>query len=246
MIKHFLNLEWKQYFRSSYWQTGIALKIVMLLFALYFLVVFLSIGIGGYYLLKKQFPDQDPLKIVNSLLVFAILGDLIFRYLMQKLPVMNIKPMLTLPIKKTKLAHYVLGKSAFSFFNIMPLFFYIPFALVLIKEGYQIQGVLGWLIAMLFIILTVNYLNFLINKNNKAFWFIAISTIALIAMQRFNVFDVKIYSQKIFDALVANPILAIVPFGMAILFYVLDFRLLKDKLFLDEGERSEYGRLVLG
>ena len=29
MISHFLKLEWKQFFRTSHWQKGIALKIIM-------------------------------------------------------------------------------------------------------------------------------------------------------------------------------------------------------------------------
>ena len=112
--------------------------------------------------------------MVNSYLLFAILGDLVFRYLMQKLPIMNIKPLLILPIKKNKLVHYVLGKSAFSIFNILGLFFYIPFSVVLIKEGYNTAGVLGWLATMILIIQSANFLNFLINKNNKAlnhYWY---------------------------------------------------------------------------
>ena len=40
MISHFLNLEWKQYFRSSHWQKGIAIKILMVFFALYLLCLF--------------------------------------------------------------------------------------------------------------------------------------------------------------------------------------------------------------
>ena len=69
---------------------------------------------------------------------------------MQKLPVMNIKPLLFLPIKKDKLVHYVLGKSAFSGFNFLSLFFYIPFAIVLITQDYSVVGVLGWLICNVF------------------------------------------------------------------------------------------------
>ena len=125
MISHFLKLEWKQYFRSSHWQKGIVLNIFLVLFALFFVFIFLGIGVGGYFILRKEFPESDPLEMVNSYLFFAILGDLILRYLMQKLPVMNIKPLLILPIKKSKLVHYVLGKSAFSAFNILGLFFYI-------------------------------------------------------------------------------------------------------------------------
>ena len=46
MISHFLNLEWKQYFRSAHWQKGIAIKIIMVFFALYFVATFLAIGVA--------------------------------------------------------------------------------------------------------------------------------------------------------------------------------------------------------
>ena len=122
MFTRFFKLEWKQYFRSSYWQKGLALKIIMGFFALYMMVSFLALGVGSFFIIRKTMPDADPLQVVNSYLLFAIIGDLIFRYMMQKMPVMNIKPLLILPIKKNKLIHYVLGKSAFSAFNFFPLF----------------------------------------------------------------------------------------------------------------------------
>ncbi|CAM1349559.1 DUF5687 family protein [Tenacibaculum insulae] len=234
MIAHFLKLEWKQYFRSSYWQKGIALKIIMGFFVLYMIAAFLSIGVGGYFILKKMFPEQDPLQIVNSVLVFAILGDLIFRYLMQKLPVMNIKPLLILPIKKEKLVHYVLGKSAFSGFNFLSLFFYIPFAVVLIGHDYNVGATLGWLIAMFFIIQATNFLNFLINKNNKVFAFIATLLVGLLALQNFTDFDVSVYSQQIFDAIVANSILVLVPIIIALVLYYVNFKLLRARVYLDD------------
>ena len=99
MIKHFLNLEWKQYFRSQYWQRGIALKILMGFFALYFTVMFLAMGFGIFYILKKQFPDSDPFVMVTGFLFYWMLGDLVMRFFLQKLPVMSVKPLLTLPIK---------------------------------------------------------------------------------------------------------------------------------------------------
>ena len=235
MILHFLKLEWKQYFRSSYWGKGLALKILMVFFALYFIISFLSIGIGGYYILKKEFPDQDPLQLVNSFLAFAILGDLIFRYLMQKLPVMNIKPLLILPIRKSKVVHYVLGKSAFSFFNFMSLFFYIPFSIVLVKEGYNSNGILGWFFAIFFIIQVVNFLNFLINKSNIAFWAIALLTAGLVAAQKFQLFDVTVYSQQLFDAIVANPLLAVIPLIIAGILYYINYLQLRTKVYLDDA-----------
>ena len=76
-IKHFLNLEWKQFFRSASFNKSIGLKIMMIFFALYFMGSFLVMGILLYPGLKKGFPDQDPFVIVNTYLFFYILGDIL-------------------------------------------------------------------------------------------------------------------------------------------------------------------------
>ena len=234
MIKHFLKLEWKQFFRSASFGKSIALKIIMAFFVLWILGSFLMMGIGGYFALKKFYPEQDPLQIVNSILIFAILGDLIFRYMMQKLPVMNIKPLLILPIKKEKLVHYVLGKSAFSGFNFLSLFFYIPFAVVLIGQGYNPVGVLGWLFAMFFIAQATNFLNFLINKSDKIFAFIVTLLLGLFALQKFTSLDVSIYSQQIFNTIVANPVFATIPLIIALTLYYVNFKILRERVYLDD------------
>lgn len=239
MFTQFFKLEWKQYFRSSYWQKGIALKIIMGFFALYMMLSFLALGIGSFFILKKTMPDSDPLQTVNSFLLFAVFGDLIFRYLMQKLPVMDIKPLLILPIRKTKLVHYVLGKSTFSAFNIFSLFFYIPFAVVLITQDYDITGVLGWLAAMILLTQCGNFTNFIINKNNIAFWGLATVLIGTIGLQYFGIYDVTTLSQSIFDGLVANPIYVVVPFGLLIMLYIVNFKVLKGQLFLDDAIKEK-------
>ena len=233
MISHFLKLEWKQYFRSSHWQKGIALKIIMGFFILYFMLAFLAIGIGGYFILKKEYPESDPLQLVNSYLLFAIFGDLILRYLMQTLPIMNIKPLLILPIKKSKLIHYVLGKSIFSAFNILGLFFYIPFSVVLINEGYNTAGVLGWLLTMILIIQSANFLNFLINKNNRALIVIGAILISLIGLQKLGLADVVSSGGSVFDFIYQNPIYSLVGVLVIVFLYQLNFKQLRSQVYVD-------------
>ena len=235
MTLHLLKLEWKQFFRSSHWQKGIAIKIVMAFAALYFIVAFLAIGVGGYFILKKQFPEQDPLQIVNSYILYAVLGDLIFRYFMQKLPVMNIKPLLILPIKKSKLVNYVLAKSSVSFFNIIGLFFYIPFAVVLIIQGYAISGALGWLFAIVLMIQSANFLNFLINKSTIAFGAIAVILASLIGLQNFGMYDVTASGGQVFDAVYASPIYALIGVAIVAVLYHLNYKQLKNHVYLDEA-----------
>ncbi len=235
MVSRFLNLEWKSFLRSMFWQKGVLINIIMAFFVLYFITIFLGIGIGGYYILKKELPTKDPLKIINSLLFFYIIGDLIIRYLMQKLPVMNIKPMLHLPIKKKKLVHYILTKSVFSFFNIIGLFFFVPFAFVLIKEGYDIPNVLGWLSGLFFITITANYLNFLINKSNIALVILATILIGAITLQTYNIFNLQHVSLYLFNGLYENPIGCILPIVAVGILYFLNFKQLASKVYLDNA-----------
>jgi hypothetical protein len=235
MISRFLSLEWKQFFRSMFWQKSIAVNILMGIFALYFIGTFLAIGLGGFYLLKKQFPNQDPLKIVNGILLFFVIGDLIFRYIMQKLPVMNVKPMLILNIKKSALVNYILTKSIFSFFNIVGLFFYIPFSLVLMKEGYPVSNVLSWLTAMLLIILTANFLNFLTNKSNIAFGVLLVILGSIIGLQQFGVYNFRQDSVTIFSSFYDSWLYVLVPTVLLIVSYILNYKNLKTQLYLDDA-----------
>lgn len=233
MTSHFLNLEWKQYFRSANWQKSIFINILLVLFALYFIVCFLLIGIGAYFILKEQFPDQDPLVLVNSFLLYAITADLIFRYMMQKLPVMNIKSLLLIPIKKSKIVHYILLKSSFSFFNFIGLFFYIPFAIVLITKDYNVAGVLGWLATMILLTQSSNFLNFLVNKNNKVFAVLLTILIGGYLVQHYNIFNLPAFVGTGFDAIYENPILALVLVALLMVLYNINYRQLRNEVYLD-------------
>jgi len=59
----------------------------------------------------------DPLRVVNKFMIYYLAFDMVFRYMLQKMPVTNIKPLLYLPFKKSQVVHYSLGKTIVSFFN---------------------------------------------------------------------------------------------------------------------------------
>jgi hypothetical protein len=54
-----------------------------------------------------QKPSGSKPLAVNSYVIFWLAIELIFRFFMQSLPVMNIKPLLVLPIKKESVIHFV-------------------------------------------------------------------------------------------------------------------------------------------
>ena len=66
MIKHFLKLEWKQFFRASYFQKGLAIKILLVFGAIYFGGSALMLGVVLFFIIKKTFPEADPIIMVNN------------------------------------------------------------------------------------------------------------------------------------------------------------------------------------
>jgi hypothetical protein len=86
---------------------------------------------------------------------------------------------------------------------------------------------------MILIIQSVNFLNFLINKNNKAFWTLVVVLLGGFALKYFNLFDLSAMSQTLFDGIVADPIMAIIPLGTLLLLYRINYKQLKSQVYLD-------------
>lgn len=239
MFRKFISLEWKQFTRSSYWQKSVILNVLLVLLALYFIVSFLALGFVIFPLLEKEFPDKDPLEIVNSLLLYWFLFDLVFRYFMQKIPVINSKPLLNMPIKKSTLTHYILSKSIFSFFNILPMFFVIPFGIMLVVNDYATVTAIVWVLTVLFVTFSLNFINFQLNRNNKIFAVIATLLVSLVSLDYFKILDFKIVSENIFNAVVSNPLYVIIPFALLIATYLINFKELLSKLYIDGAIKTK-------
>ncbi|MGC1517019.1 MAG: DUF5687 family protein [Maribacter sp.] len=239
MFKMFTSLQWKSFFRSSNLGKSLGIKILMGFFGVYMLVSLAATGAGLYFILKKIFPEQSPMWSISQYMVYWILIELLLRYFMQKLPVMDIKPFLTTPVKKSKITHYILGRSAASVYNLLTLFFIMPFAIVLLFNGYPVLNVLLWVVAVMAMVLSINYVNLLINKNEKVL--IAIASILAIGygLEYFGVFSIKEVLTPVFHALYAYPISVLVPMGLAVAIYYLNYTYLKNTIYLDATLQSK-------
>lgn len=237
MFKHFLTLEWKAFIRSSSFATNLAVKILMFFVAIYFTLVFLALGIGIFYILKKM--NLNPLLTVNKFLIYYFLIDLIIRLFLQKIPVVNIRPLLILPFKKPTIVHFSLGKTVLSFFNFLHAFFFLPFSIVLIIEGYDIVSVILWHLAMLSLVYTNNFLNIILtNKDNLFALFISILVISF-GCQYYHIFDITTYTSLFFNGLFHTKWMFLLPvFGLMGLYYF-TFDYFKKGLYLDDGLSSK-------
>ncbi|MEC7264639.1 MAG: DUF5687 family protein [Bacteroidota bacterium] len=234
MFKYFIGLQWKSFFRSASFKTEIWFKILMALGALYFTVVFLFMGVGAFYIIEKS-GIGDPLRVVNRFMIYYLAFDLVFRYMLQKMPVTNIKPMLYLPIKKSQVVNFSLGKTVISFFNVAHAFFFVPFSVVLLVEGYPPLQVIGWHLGMMALFYCNNFINIMVNNKDSVFYVFAGLFILAGASQYYAWFDITLYTQPIFDYLYDMPWLAIVPWVLVVALYFSAFAYFKKHMFLDGG-----------
>jgi Family of unknown function (DUF5687) len=233
MFKKFLSLEWKSFFRSASFKTNLALKIFMALGAIYFTVVFLMLGVSAFYIIKEL--KMDPIAVVNRFLIYYLLIDLIVRLFFQKIPVMNIRPLLVLPIKKTTIVNFALGKTVISFFNTLHAFFFVPFSIVLLIEGYNPIGVILWHISIICLIYVNNFLNILLNNKDNLFIVFLVIVLAFAGCQYYQVFDITKYVAPFFEGLFNTQWLFIVPFLVLFAIYYFTFNYFKKDLYLDAG-----------
>ncbi|NHF59113.1 hypothetical protein FK220_007165 [Flavobacteriaceae bacterium TP-CH-4] len=239
MFKHFTTLQWKSFFRSASLGKSLAIKILMGFFALYMLSTMLMAGIGLFFGLQKAFPGTDPLTMVSNYLIYWVLAELFFRYFMQKLPVMDIKPLLTIPIKKRAITHYVLGRSGVSIYNLFDLVFFTPFTVVLLFQGYPVLHVIGWFVAMIAVVLSINYINFLINKSNTALLALLILLGGSYGLDYFDIYPVHELAGRLFYTLYQQPVFAIIPILLTIALYSINYRFLRNRIFLDASLRQK-------
>ena len=75
-----LGLLKKKFFRASQWELKLAVRVLIGFLALYFLVAFLFLGIGLFFILRKEFPEQDPVSIINQWIIFYFGADILARY----------------------------------------------------------------------------------------------------------------------------------------------------------------------
>lgn len=244
MFKKFLYLEWKGFFRSATFGQTLGLKLFLGFFALYFLVSFLFLGIFLRDILLKLEPNSNPIEVVNSYILLWLIAELVLRFFMQNLPVLNIKPLLVVPIKRPTIIHFVLIKSLFSFYNVLTLIIIVPFSITcMIHQDATVLQVTMWLISIFATILTVNYANFLIKKkfadHLKALIPYLVIAIALVVLEKFKVFESTVAVANFFNLLIKHPILVLAPSGLVVGMYFWNFSYLRTNFYLDSSLKTK-------
>ncbi|WP_294959135.1 DUF5687 family protein [uncultured Flavobacterium sp.] len=233
MIKKFIYLEWKAFIRSASFGKNLTMKIIIGFLMIYFSLIFIGMGVGAFYVLKEM--KLEPLQTVNKFLIYYFLSDLMIRLLLQSIPVLNIKPLLVLPLKKTTIVHFSLGKTVLSFFNWIHALFFIPFSVVLILNGYDVVEIIFWHLGVMSIIYINNFLNIILSNIDKLFGLFLILIVVLGGAQYYQLFDITLFTAPFFQSFYDIDGLFLIPILVLIGLHIFTFKYFEKNLYLDAG-----------
>ena len=235
MFQKLFYLQWKSFFRAA----GVASKLVQKILIGFVWANFAFILSLLAFFVFKSIQDNfglDPLPTVSGFLIYAFVFWVVIRYFIQKMPIVHVLPLLAMPFSKKSIVHFGLAKSVISFFNIVNLFFFIPFGFILINEDYSLWGVISWWISIGSIILATNFLNVLLNSQDKLLLITTVILIALFGLQYYKIFDITTFSEPVFMAPYNQPLWALVPTVLMLFSYRWSFNHFLKKLYMDSDE----------
>ena len=169
MIRIFLLLfkhQWQKSLRSVIRKQQLAantfVTILVVLLFLNILGLMLSLDI----ILKELFPGADPVRLFNGCILYYLIIDLILRYLMQRMPDIEIYPYMLQPVKRSILSHYLIFKSFFTLFNILPLLILLPFLIKVVVPAYSLAAGLRWFASIYLLVLINSLLTYYLKKTS--------------------------------------------------------------------------------
>ncbi len=228
---------WK-FFRSS--TTGKDLSVTIILGLLYLLMsaYLLAMGFALEGLITKILKQPHAISFLNSILVYYFVFEFVLRYFLQHLPVMDVQPYLHLPIKRSAIIHYLLGRSLFHATNCFVLLLFAPFAITVISAEAGVSRGFSWLMGIWLVSLIMHYSIFLFKKkldDSIGGLLLLVGLFGgLAAADYVGWIKLSHISAFIFDALLEQPMTLLLPVGLLALAYFVNFSFLKQALYPEE------------
>ncbi len=246
MKRSFFYFAWRELTRSANINKNRAAKGVLIFLAVYFSLVALMMGFNLNKFLSENFPGQSQVAAFNSLIFVYVGFELVLRIMVQNLPTFGFQPFLIIPVRRKRIARYMLNKSLLHFFNFLPLFLLLPFVFKSAVYELETPVLIAWL-ASLFLMILVNhflaiYIKWRTNESNLMFYgFLALAA-GIFAIDYFEIFDITGTFGKLFDLVIRYPAAVLIFPVTIVALYLLNHNYLWNRFYLDElAQRKKEG-----
>lgn len=250
MIKALLTHQIRQQLRSPIWAKNLLANILLGFAGILMAIYALMLGIFLPELFERLLPDLDPVTALNRYLLYYFALEFMIRFFLQKSPVMSIAPYLHLPITKSKLIHFMLGKSQMSIFNLFVVLLFSPYAIRVISPEFGNIGAIAWLAGLFAISMSLHFLLLLLKKKLTEqpiyFWGTLIVFTVLYGLDYFEIFAFSAISESLFSGLLNQQLWSGVTVLAWIMLYLINFRFYVANIYPEELVHQQKDQKITG
>jgi len=145
MVLQLFKLELLKTMRSTSFAKSALVALFLGFLAIVLLSYILLLGIFLKEIIEKGFESPDAYATLSGALIYFYLFEFMYRYFVQKLPVMELERFLHLPIKKSYIIHFLLGRSFISPLTLIAPLLFLPFAFKEVGPRFGELAAWSWL-----------------------------------------------------------------------------------------------------
>lgn len=238
MIFVLLKLQLLKTMRSTAFAKSVLVAIFLAFLAVLLLGYVLIAGVFLREIIVKGLEKEDAYAFLSANLIFFYLTEFMYRYFLQKLPVLDLQNFLHLPIQKKWLMHFLLGKSIVSPMTLIAPLLFSPFAFMEIAPAFGMNAAIFWLGS---VVLTSWSLHWLMLWFKQKFEdsLIGIGTVFVILLfnagsNYFGWFNLGEWMKPLFDWSLTSPIPVLALLMTCIGLYILAFRYYFENAYLED------------
>ncbi|MFC0263852.1 DUF5687 family protein [Fontibacter flavus] len=248
MVLQLIRLELLKTIRSTSFAKSALVAVFLGFLALVLLSYVLILGVFLKEVLEKGLGSSDAFATLSGGLIYFYLLEFMYRYFVQKLPVMELESFLHLPIKKSKIIHFLLGRSFISPLTLIAPLLFIPFAFREVGPRFGDFAAFSWLGS---VVLTSWSLHWLMLWFKQKFEdsVIGLATVFLVMLlgagsNYLGWFNLGELIKPIFDWSVVSPVPVAVLLVVFLLLYRLAFTFYYHNAYLEDLAEEESIRFV--
>lgn len=250
IVQELLSHQWRKALRAPGFYKNLIVNILLGFGALYFLSVFIIVGLFLPEMIQESGLPYKPLEAVLGAFLYYVVMDIAIRFFMQPLNTLQITPYQVLPVKRSTLVNYLLWKPILNPVNYALLLILFPFGLRMLFSGEISFGLFAGLIltavfTIWFTIFCALYLKRKFSGNMVGIIVIFSLIGVVVALEYFQIFSLFRLSLSLFGFLVHTP------FAFLILLMVALVGLGFNKLFFAKNyypekfsKKTEYSSVV--
>jgi len=248
MIRELIRLQFLKTFRSTSFAKSAMANIFLGFLVLVLLSYVFAAGIFLPRIIDALAEGQDPIEVLNSYLIYFFLVEFMYRYFLQKLPVLDLESLLHLPIGKRRIISILLLRSFISAMSIIPILLFLPSAFQIIAPEYGSSGAVFWIGSIVFTSWTLHWfmLWFKQRFEDGVIGLIVVFAVLVLGagssyMGWFNLGEL---SKPIFDFALSSPIPTLVLLGLMIGTFILCRKFYLENAYLEDLAEEDEIRFV--